>query len=211
MCMASSVDVSDDKGKQWQKIRNENGVIVYSQVVDGADLLKIKAQIIIDVNMEKIQFYIDNLANRKKWVPYLKEVYVLKKISDTERLEYSYFSAPWPASDRDFIYRQRLLHKDNKKIVFSHGVEESALMPEQDGVVRADMIESRYTLTSLNDKKTIAELIFYADPKGWIPDWIVNKIEEVLPYKMLLNLKVQLEKIHKVNAKKSTSDISSVI
>ena len=181
--MASSVDVSEDRGKQWQ--------------------------IIIDVNMEKIQFYIDNLANRKKWVPYLKEVYVLKKISDTERLEYSYFSAPWPASDRDFIYRQRLLHKDNRKIIFSNSVEESALMPELDGVVRADMIESRYTLTSLNDKKTTAELIFYADPKGWLPDWIVNKIEEVLPYKMLLSLKVRVEKMH--NAKKSTSDISSAI
>ena len=61
-------------------------------------------------------------------------------------LELAYYleDAPWPASNRDFIYRQRLLHKDDKKIVFALNVEESDLMPEQDGIVRAEMIETTF-------------------------------------------------------------------
>ena len=193
MCIASSENNSEGNKNNWQKIREENGVVIYSQAVDGTDLFKIKAQIIINVNMEKIQSYIDDVSNRKQWVPYIKEVRILEEFSDTEKLEYSFFTAPWPASDRDFIYRQRLLYKDNRKIIFIHSVEESALMPEQDGVVRADLIESQYTLTALTDSQTKVELIFYADPKGWLPNWIINKIQQVLPFRMLRNLKVLVE------------------
>ncbi|MCW8830584.1 MAG: START domain-containing protein, partial [Gammaproteobacteria bacterium] len=126
---------------------------------------------------------------------------VLKNFSDTEKLEYSLFAAPWPASDRDFVYRKKLLHKDDEKIIFVMKVEESELMPEQDGVVRAEMIESLYTLTSITDKQTNVELIFYADPKGWLPDWVINKIQQVLPYRMLRGLKARSERMIREKAR----------
>jgi len=197
LCIASIENISEDKKILWQKITEENGVVVYIQEIKGSDIVRVKAQIVIDVEMEKIQSFLDDLMYRKKWVPYLSEVRLLREYSATERLEYSHFSAPWPASDRDFVYRQKLIHKDDKKIVFVLNVEESDLMPEQNGIVRADMIESRYTLTSLGNRQTKAELIFHADPKGWLPDWIINKIQEVLPYKMLRNLKFHVEKTNK--------------
>lgn len=72
--------------------------------------------------------------------------------------------------------------------------EASALMPEQNGMVRAQLIESYYTLTSLGKKKTKVELSFHADPKGWIPTWIINIFQRVLPYMILKNLKALAEK-----------------
>lgn len=199
LALALSIGMPASAGSEpfWEKVREENGVVVYSQEIEGSDIIRVKAQIIIDAEMETIQSFLDDVSYRRKWAPYLAEVRVLKEYSATKKLEYSHFAAPWPASDRDFVYRQQLLHKDDKKIVFILNVEKSDLMPEQDGIVRADMIESRYTLTSLSDSQTKAELIFHADPKGWLPDWIINKIQQVLPYKMLRNLKIQVEKIHK--------------
>ena len=193
ICIAHSEVALEKKEYQWQKVREEKGVVIFSQEVDGSDIIKVKTQVVIDVSMEDIQLFLDDLSHRKKWVPYLSEVRILKEYSATEKLEYSLFSAPWPASDRDFVYRQRLLHKDDEKIIFVMNVEESDLMPEQDGAVRADMIESQYTLTSLRESSTKAELIFYADPKGWLPDWIINKIQQELPYRMLRNLKIKVE------------------
>ena len=185
----TSESISDVIGQPWEKIKEENGVVVYSREIDGSDIIKVKTQVVIDANMEKIRSILDDVSNRGKWVPFLEESRVLKKYSATEKLEYSLFAAPWPASDRDFVYHQRLLYKDDKKIVFVMNVEEHELMPVQDGIVRADMIESQYTLISLTNNKTKVELIFYADPKGWLPDWLINKIQQVLPYRMLLNLK----------------------
>ncbi len=195
VCMASSEGLLEETEQSWEKIREENGVVVYSKEIDGSDIIKVKTQVVINVDMQILQSILDDVSFRQKWVPYLAESRILKKISDTEKLEYSLFVAPWPASDRDFVYRQKLLHKDDEKIIFVMNVEETDLMPEQGGVVRADMIESRYTLTSLTDSQTNVELIFYADPKGWLPDWVVNKIQQVLPYRMLRRLKIKSERM----------------
>ena len=191
--LASSQEGKIELDSVWQKIEDENGVLVYSHEIDGSDLIKVKTEVIIDANMEKIKSILDDVSHRKDWVPYLVESRVLKKYSEDEKLEYSFFVAPWPASDRDFVYCRRLLHKDNTKIIFTMTSKQSELMPKQDGVVRADLIESQYTLTALSSKQTKVELIFHADPKGWLPNWIVNIIQQALPFMMLQNLKVAAE------------------
>ena len=200
LCVCCSLALASDQDRQkehvstWQKIKNRHGVIVYSHEVNDSDIIKVKAEVLINAGMEKVKSVLDDVANRKDWVPYLVESRVLKKYSDNEKLEYSLFDAPSPASDRDFVYYRQLLHKDATKIVFTMNVRESELMPEQDGVVRADLIESKYTLTALSNKQTKVELIFHADPKGLIPDWIVNIVQRVLPFRMLRNLKMVVEK-----------------
>lgn len=193
--MVSSKALSEEIESSWEKIKEKDNVIVYAQEVDGSGIIKVKTEVVIDAGMQVIQAIIDDVSYRPKWVPYLSGSRILKEYSATEKLEYSLFAAPWPASDRDFIYRQRLLYKDGKKIIFVMNVEENSLMPEQDGIVRADMIESQYTLTTLDNKKTKVELIFYADPKGWLPDWLINKIQQILPYIMLRNLKAKAEAV----------------
>lgn len=204
----SSKVFSGEIENSWRKIKEENNVVVYSKEIDGSDIIKVKAEVAINEGMQIIQSIVDDVSYRPQWVPYLLQSRVLKEYSATEKLEYSHFVAPWPASDRDFVYYQRLLHKDEEKIVFVMSVIESELMPEQDWIVRADMIESQYTLTKLSDKKTKVELIFYADPKGWLPDWLINKIQQVLPYIMLRNLKVKIEAMEISNSNGKNVDYS---
>lgn len=191
--LASSHKGEIEQDTIWQKINDEDGVVVYRHEIGDSGIIKVKTEALIDANMEKIKSILDDVSHRKNWVPYLVESRVLKKYSEDEKLEYSFFVAPWPASDRDFVYYRRLLYKDNSKIIFTMTSRQSELMPKQDGVVRADLIESRYTLTALSRKQTKVELIFHADPKGWLPNWIVNIIQQALPSMMLQNLKAIAE------------------
>lgn len=181
----------------WEKIREEKGIIVYAQEIEGSDVIRVKTQMVIEAGIEEMQTFIEDISKRKEWVPFLAEARVLKVYTPTERLEYTLFDAPWPGSDRDFVYRRNLIYKDNEKIVMEMTSEESELMPEQDDAVRAELLESRYTLLALSDNKTRAELIFHADLKGWLPDWIVNRIQEALPFRMLQKLKARIEKANR--------------
>lgn len=173
---------------QWNKVKEKNGISVYTIKVENSDILKVKTQTVIAAHINHIQAILDDIDHRPNWIPYLEQSLILNSISATETIEYSLFSAPWPASDRDFVYRKKLLHRDEGKIIFSMISESSELMPENNNLVRADLMESIYTLTSINENSTQVELIFYADPKGWLPDWIINIIQKILPYLILKNL-----------------------
>ena len=177
----------------WEKVSADEGVIVYAQEIDGSEIIKVKTRVVINAPIKKILNILDDVPHRKNWIPYLEESRILKTISVTEKLEYSLFAAPWPASDRDFVYRLSLAHRDKEKVIYDMKSELSDLMPEQEGLVRADLIESQYTLTVIDENQTNVELIFYADPKGWLPNWIINIIQKVLPYRMLRNLRDKAE------------------
>jgi hypothetical protein len=185
--------VADAAEHVWQRIRQDQGVVTYSSALSGSDIIAVKAVVQINAGMEEVLAVLDDAAYRKEWVPYLVESRVLKKYSSMDKLEYSLFGSPWPAMDRDFVYRQRLLYRDTEKIVFAMQSEQSDLMPERGEIIRAELIESRYTLSAINNNQTQVELIFSADPKGWLPHWLVNKIQEKLPHQMLRNLRNKIE------------------
>ena len=185
----------ENANENWKKVRDSHGITIYVKNIPDSDKIKARAELAINANMELVKLVVEDMTKRKSWVPFLKESRVLKKISDTEQIEYSLFDAPWPASDRDFVYRQKIQNKNEDEIIYETELAQTELMPEVDGVVRAELIESKYTLTMINENQTYVEFVFYADPKGWVPNWVVNVIQKRLPYMMLSNLKKRVEAI----------------
>ena len=175
--------------KEWKKVDERNGVTVYVNETGHSQIIKVKTEVVVNTSINHIQAILNDVEHRSNWIPFLIESKVLQTLSPTEQLEYSIFYGPWPASNRDFVYRISLHKNDDNKVIYRMISEASTLMPEQNGMVRAQLIESYYTLTSLGKKKTKVELSFHADPKGWIPTWIVNIIQRALPYMILRNLK----------------------
>ncbi len=189
-CLSFTISaLAQNQEPDWREIKNEDGILVYSAAVSGSDIIKVKTEVVIDASLAHIRQILDDAPRRKLWIPYLEHSKVLAHISDTQRLEYSLFDAPWPASNRDFVYRIRLQRKQNDQLVFWMKSEQSPLMPEQAGTVRAELVESVYTLTALQPQRTRVELVFHADLKGWLPIWIINIVQQHLPFRMLKNLR----------------------
>ena len=179
--------------KDWEKVNEDNGVTVYINDSGDSQIIRVKTEVLIQAPIKKIESILDDVSNRKDWIPFLTESRLIHTYTPLQRLEYSIFYGPWPTSDRDFVYRLTLNYRDEHKVIYSMISEENSLMPEQEDKVRAQLIESYYTLIARNDNKTRVELIFHADPKGYVPVWIVNIIQRVLPYLILKNLKERAE------------------
>ncbi|MDH5471982.1 MAG: START domain-containing protein [Gammaproteobacteria bacterium] len=178
----------------WTLVKDKQGIQVFTHKTTDRDILKVKTQITINADIHQIQAILNDISHRKNWIPYLNNSTIIYSFSATEKLEHAHFSAPWPASDRDFVYRIRLLHEDKNKLIYYMTSEDSPLLPVHNDIIRAKLIESRYTLSALNEQQTQVELIFHADPKGWLPVWIINIIQKTLPYLILRNLRDQLAK-----------------
>ena len=179
--------------QQWQQVNDDDGIQVYTIDIPNTDIVKAKAIIEIKSPLIRIRQELDDIDSRHEWVPFLKQSKLIIVNSATKRLEYSLFAAPWPASNRDFVYSLQLVKKSSDQLIYKiHSVSTDA-MPENVNNIRGEIFESVYTLTKINENLTRVELSYHADPKGWLPSWIVNIIQRVLPYKILRNLRLRLE------------------
>lgn len=195
-CVIAS-EINDDN---WIKVRDENNIQVYTVEQAGTDIIKAKAVALIHASLEKIQQKLDDIDARPEWIPYLKYSKIISQQSPAERIEYSLFSAPWPASDRDFVYqlnRIQHLNAENQRVdnrVYQMHSVVSELVPEEVRLIRGEIFESVYSLTAVDKELTRVELTYHADPKGWLPTWIINIIQRAFPYRMMENLKQKMEK-----------------
>ena len=192
LSIQSAMAISDSN--KWQLVKNDQGIQVFVTESDHSDIVKAKSSIEVNNSLSSVQALLDNVDTRHKWIPYLKKSQLIKYESDNESLEYSLFAAPWPASDRDFVYRLRLTSSSESRKVYKMSSEVSELMPVSSDAIRAVLFESIYTLTVIDENRTRIELTFHADLKGWIPTWIVNMVQQALPFKTLKNLKSELIK-----------------
>jgi hypothetical protein len=188
-------NISSANEMPWKKIKEKNDISIYVAKSDNSAIIKVKTTTIINASVTAIQKILENHQQRILWVPYLKRSKALLSVSATEQIEYAHFIAPWPASDRDFIYRTTLLTLNEDTISYSMKSEASSLLPEFNSIIRAELIESQYSLHRLANNKTRVDLVFHADLKGWLPVWIINIVQKALPYRMLKNLKNLAETI----------------
>jgi len=185
--------LSNNCSADWIQVTDKEGIQIYTQGVTGSPLVIAKGIITIEAKPEAILRVLDNNSNHPKWVPYLQESRQLQTISDTERLEYNLFNAPWPASNRDFVFRVKAISSSHKNsLLYSMKSEVNPLMPVQENRVRGILHESTFKLTLLSSGNTKIELLFQADPQGWIPNWIVNIVQKAWPYKVLKGLRKQV-------------------
>ncbi|RDH82647.1 MAG: hypothetical protein DIZ80_10225 [endosymbiont of Galathealinum brachiosum] len=188
--MHSAVAVATETN--WQLINDEDGIKVYIFDTEYSDIVKAKTQTIINASIEKVRFTLDDINHRHEWIPFLEISKPLTEYQENKRIEYSHFYAPWPASHRDFVYQIELISESDQQLVYKMHSIESDLKPVDKSMIRADLYESTYTLTVLDKETTSVELVFHADPKGWLPNWLINIIQRVLPFKILRNLKSRL-------------------
>ncbi|MDH5572590.1 MAG: START domain-containing protein [Gammaproteobacteria bacterium] len=188
------LNISNADKTVWEKIKDRNGISIYIINNDTSGIIKVRTSTIINASISNIQNILENYQQRTAWVPYLKHSRLLQSLSDNIKIEYAHFDAPWPASDRDFIYRMSRLDTTNNSISYAMKSETLETIPDMDSIIRATLIEGQYSLNKLEENRTKVDLVFHADLKGWLPLWVINIVQKALPYRMLLNLKALAEK-----------------
>ncbi len=180
----------------WREIKHKDGIQVFIAQLEDTPIVKARAITVIPAPLATVADILDDNSRHGEWVPFLLESRELQSLSDFDRLEYNRFAAPWPASDRDFLYRvSAVAEPDGRRWTFRMQSVQSPLMAELPGVVRGQLFESSYRLTALADGQTRLELMFHADPRGWVPVWIINIIQEVWPMAVLKGLRAQASRL----------------
>jgi hypothetical protein len=130
-----------------------------------------------------------------EWIDSLAEARVVRRLSDTEYVEWDHVKTPFILADRDFVFDTKIdLLPDKKQVLVAYHSVNDPAAPKTD-YVRGQFIYGKFVLTSLDHgKKTrvLAELL--CDPKGSVPKWIVNLFQKSWPHDTLTNLRTEMKR-----------------
>ncbi len=89
---------------------------------------------------------------------------------------------PWPFTDRDFVMHQQV-QVDPSTRTFRVDVAsvEHAELPESDCCVRAHTSSTTWLLSAVDPGATRISVEIFADPRGGLPDWMVNHLQANWP------------------------------
>ncbi|XP_035254051.1 phosphatidylcholine transfer protein isoform X3 [Anguilla rostrata] len=116
-----------------------------------------------------------DLAYRKKWDGYVKELY--EKDCDGQTAIYWEVKYPFPLSNRDYVYvrERRELEPDGRKIWVVLAQSSSVSQcPEKSGVLRVQDYKQCVAMESDKASGTKMFMNYFDNPGGMIPTWLIN-------------------------------------
>lgn len=178
----------------WEKVSDEDGIVVYSRNLDGLATISLRGEAVIDASVQEVFDTMKDNTTAHEWMPLVAEKKDLQAMGANQRLEYTHVKMPWPLTDRYFVNTgtvekldggglkvfvksvENPTHRDDDKVLGELKYSEFLLLPEADGA------------------KTRIKLEVNTDPKGMIPKFIVNAAQKGWPRDFLTGLRKQILK-----------------
>ncbi len=188
-------DASAPKAPQWEKFGEDDGISVYRREEPGSPIIALRGEGVVNAPILRVASVIADSKRAPEWIDKLVENKTVRKLGEGEYVEWDHIKTPPILTDRDFVFVIKLeLSPKEKQVSFNyHSVYDSGA-PKTD-FVRGEFKFGTFRLTSIDGgKKTrvLAEVL--ADPKGSVPNWIVNMFQTGWPHQTIVSLRAQSAK-----------------
>ena len=171
--------------------KDQDSIKVYTCNTDTSKFKSIKAEVIVNTSLDKLEKFLLDFSNYKNWQFNTVEARVLKKIRETEFIYYTQVEAPWPVSDRDMVVHFTMTGSPKKIIAIANS--EDNFFAEKEDFVRVPASHSKWIITE-TDNHVIIQYEIQIDPGGNVPAWLVNWVCANAPYQSFKKLKKIVEK-----------------
>jgi len=148
---------------------------------EKTNIFYIKASGEVNCSANTLLDWLYNVDNIAETDPMYKKGEIVEKFDDDNIIFYGQWSAPWPIWHRDFVYLwSKNWTKDGCGIGAGISVLHSGFVEGEGkckGHVRAEIVETGFVVKDLGkpqDKKSEFSYIVCINPRGWIPNFIVN-------------------------------------
>jgi hypothetical protein len=147
--------------------------------------------------MEDIQSY-------PQWFPKLKESRILKKINSTEIILYHWMKLPFPADDRDSVFKVSASRDAGTNTVTLQLTSLWDYLPEKKGVIRVKHIKGSWTFIPDTARGTVMVIYqMHSEPGGKLTPWLTNTAVVKRPFSVLENMREMLKKLQYRDAKET--------
>ena len=147
------------------------------------------------MSIERIAYVLDDTESKTKWVSRLKQENRLEGNPFSYRsIAYQHYNLSWPVSDRDYVIESKWsVMKDKKLPTVSLSIKSIVRdsVPEIEGRVRGQLYRLVYKLEKLESNQTRVTVEIMVNPKGLLPNFMINLIQKDWPITTLRQLNIQ--------------------
>ena len=188
---------------KWEMFDEEDGVQMYRHDVAGSSIVALRGEGFVEAPITRVASVLLDRKRSTEWIDRLVKTKLLREISDTESIEWDHIKTPTPLKDRDFVFKTSIsTDPAKKKVTFSYYSVSDPLAPETDDYVRGSFKAGKFELTMATrtnkdgskTRGTIVNAEVEVDPRGSVPKFIVNMVQESWPHTTLMALRKQVAK-----------------
>jgi hypothetical protein len=187
------IALSSFSQNDWVKETKEDGIQAYSRLKEGKEYYEFRTVFTTKTTIYKAKKLITNIDNLKTWLPSTLNSKLLEKVSDTEFYGYTVTDAPWPASNRDLVFKMIVKRHSSKSYTITLKGEPD-YYPDQSDKVRVKEYLAVWKLDLKEDNLIEIDYTASFDPGSTYPNWLIKNSMIEARIETSLNFRKQLEK-----------------
>lgn len=192
-------------GNEWRVVKNDTrrGIKAYAKLENDKRFRSFKVEATLNTSIDVLGRVLFDFDNYFKWYWHVKDIQLLKKVSENEHYLYIAHNAPPTIPDRDVILHTIIEPYSNKHpyVVFKVKAMPNYIPPKPP-LIRMLAEDMLLKMTPLTNNKVKLEAEGYVDPNGNEPVWATNFIQRSAPYTIIKGLQYMttLEQYQKSDA-----------
>jgi len=189
LAMTALLFISGPASAGWENVGTTKNVKVERKTMADSALFAFRGKGTFNVPIGLLIIVLKDEKLAVEWVDLILEHSVLRKIDEGSNLIYESYGLPWPISDRDYLMIERYTYDGTAKVftIDFESVTDPA-KPPASGFVRAMAYRTFWRLEQVGLGRTKVEVEVFTDPKGVLPAWLINLIQEDWPWKTINGL-----------------------
>ncbi len=200
LCLAMIVIFGSFTNAEWELIKNEDGIKVYTRMAAHTSIKELKINTTVHCSLAAVVSLLSDVNSYNDWVYNCKDAKIIKHISNNEMYRYQVTKAPWPVSDRDLI-THTLIRQDAAKTVTITGEAMPNYLAINKNLVRVHLMEERWVLTPMKGGNIDVLYELKTEPGGAVPNSILNMFIVDGPLQSIKNFRAYVHHAKYENAK----------
>ena len=184
---------SQATAQSWQSVDDKDGVQLWQRTVPGSPFIAFRGQMIMNTSIKKLTAIMYDQEKKMEWMHDCVANDVLEEKGLGNHIIYNRTAVNVMfVSDRDVVVETVFKFDDtHRRITIDATSVKHAKRPLIPGVVRMPKVKLRWQFRMVSLSLTEVTYEVEADPGGWLPAWLVNRVSKDIPYHSLVNLEKQ--------------------
>ena len=181
----------------WQLWQASNTLSVEFRHTRYSDLIEIRAKAAIKSTLSGVLLFLQDTKNMPNWLHNASKSKIIKEISATENISLTTFNALWLVKNRAMIIRSRYWQNDDLSVEVT--INDESKNYDQyaaKATILINIISAHWTIKKSGNGIIEIEHTISADPNGFIPNWLANRIALKSMWQTLVNIENQLPNAH---------------